>query len=62
MSKRREGNGGVCVGNLHRNAAETRRTRRRGGAELLSAQGDDVVVVWGCCGEEMREGRGLAAI
>jgi hypothetical protein len=29
----------------------TRRARRRGGAGLLSAQGGEVEVVWGCCGE-----------
>jgi hypothetical protein len=62
MVKGREGNGGVCDGNLHRNAVGARRIRRRGGAELLSAQGGDVVVLWECCGEEMREGRGLGAI
>jgi hypothetical protein len=65
MSKRRGRNSGVCVGDLHQirhgNTA-ARRTRRQGGAGLLSAQGGVVEVVWGSCGEELREGKGLSGI
>jgi hypothetical protein len=61
-SREKGRNGGSSVSATFTGGQTARWCSRQGGAELLSAQGGVVEVVWGSCGEELREGRGLGGI